>query len=118
MIPLIQNNRVKGIATLGKDRLPALPDLASAHEQGLTNFDGTVWWGFFLPKGTPEPIVRKLNAAAVATIETAAVQQRLAAVAATVIAPDRRSPEYLRKFVDSEIDKWAVPIKASGALIE
>ena len=46
------------------------------------------------------------------------MQQRLAAVAATVIAPDRRSPEYLRTFVDSEIDKWAVPIKASGALIE
>jgi tripartite-type tricarboxylate transporter receptor subunit TctC len=118
MIPLIQNNRVKGIATLGKDRLPALPDLASAHEQGLADFDGTLWWGFFLPKGTPEPIVRKLNAAAVATIETAAVQQRLAAVAATVIGPERRSPEYLRKFVDSEIERWSVPIRASGALIE
>jgi tripartite-type tricarboxylate transporter receptor subunit TctC len=118
MIPLIETNRVKGIATLGKQRLAGLPNLASAHEQGLTDFDGTVWWGFFLPKGTPEPIVRKLNAAAIATIDTPAVQQRLAATAATVVAPERRSPEYLQKFVASEIDKWAAPIRASGALIE
>jgi tripartite-type tricarboxylate transporter receptor subunit TctC len=118
MIPLIESNRVKGIATLGKERLPALPNLASAHEQGLTDFDGTVWWGFFFPRATPEPIVRKLNAAAVATINTPAVQQRLAAIAATVVAPERRSPEYLQKFVVSEIEKWAGPIRASGALIE
>jgi hypothetical protein len=46
------------------------------------------------------------------------VQQRLVAVAASVVAPDRRSPEYLQKFVVSEIEKWAVPIRISGALIE
>jgi tripartite-type tricarboxylate transporter receptor subunit TctC len=118
MIPLIQGNRVKGIATLGKERLASLPNLPTAHEQGLTDFDGTVWWGFFFPKGTPEPIVRKLNAAAIATLETPLVQQRLAAVAAAVVAPERRSPEYLQKFLLSEIDKWAAPIKASGTQIE
>jgi tripartite-type tricarboxylate transporter receptor subunit TctC len=118
MIPLIENNRVKGIATLGKERLPALPNLASAHEQGLTDFDGTVWWGFFMPRGTPEPIIRKLNAAATATLETPVVQERLRAVAATIVAPERRSPEYLQTFVASEIEKWAAPIKASGAQIE
>jgi hypothetical protein len=62
--------------------------------------------------------VRKLNAAAIATIDTPSVQQRLAAVAATVIAPGRRSPEYLRQFVVDEIEKWAAPIRASGTLIE
>ena len=71
-----------------------------------------------MPKGTPEPIIRKLNAAAIATLDTPSVQQRLSAVAATVVAPERRSPEYLRKFVDSEIDKWAVPIRTSGTLVE
>jgi tripartite-type tricarboxylate transporter receptor subunit TctC len=96
MIPLIETNKVKGVATLGRERLPALPNLPSAHEQGLADFDGTVWYGFFFPRGTPDPIVRKLNAATIATIDTPSVRERLRAVAATVVAPDRRSPEYLQ----------------------
>jgi tripartite-type tricarboxylate transporter receptor subunit TctC len=118
MVPLIQTNKVKGIATLGKGRLSALPQLASAHEQGLLDFDVPNWYGFFMPRGTPEPIIRKLNAATIATMETSAVQQKLGAIAASVVAPDRRSPEYLRQFVLSEIDKWAAPIRMSGTLIE
>jgi tripartite-type tricarboxylate transporter receptor subunit TctC len=118
MIPLIQASKVKGIATLGKGRLSALPQLASAHEQGLLDFEAPNWYGFFMPRGTPEPIIRKLNAATIATLQTPAVQERLNAVAASVVAPDRRSPEYLREFVLSEINKWAAPIKMSGTLIE
>jgi tripartite-type tricarboxylate transporter receptor subunit TctC len=118
MIPLIQTNKVKGIATLGKGRLSALPQLASAHEQGLLDFEAPNWYGFFMPRGTPEPIIRKLNAATIATLDTPAVQERLNAIAASVVAPNRRSPEYLRQFLLSEIDKWAAPIRMSGTLIE
>jgi tripartite-type tricarboxylate transporter receptor subunit TctC len=118
MIRLIQTNKVKGIATLGKGRLSALPQLASAHEQGLLDFEAPNWYGFFMPRGTPEAIIRKLNAATIATLDTPAVQQRMNAVAASVVAADRRSPEYLRGFVLSEIDKWAAPIRMSGTLIE
>jgi tripartite-type tricarboxylate transporter receptor subunit TctC len=39
-------------------------------------------------------------------------------IGADLVAPERRSPEYLQKFVESEIEKWAAPIKASGVLIE
>jgi tripartite-type tricarboxylate transporter receptor subunit TctC len=118
MIPLIQTNKVKGIATLGKGRLAGLPDLPSAQEQGLKDFEAPTWAGFFMPKSTPELIVRKLNQATIATLDTPSVQQRLGAVAASVVAPERRSPEYLRDFVVSEIEKWAVPIKASGAIVD
>src|SRR5262245_38541650 len=118
MIPLIQTNKVKGIATLGKGRLSALPQLASAHEQGLLDFEAPNWYGFFMPKGTPEAIIRKLNAATIATLNTPAVQERMNAVAASVVAADRRSPDYLREFVLSEIEKWAAPIRMSGTLIE
>ena len=118
MIPLIQTNKVKGIATLGKGRLSALPQLASAHEQGLLDFEAPNWYGFFMPRGTPEPIIRKLNAATIATLDTPAVQEKLSAIAASVAAPNRRSPEYLREFLLSEIDKWAAPIRMSGTLIE
>ena len=71
-----------------------------------------------MSKSTPELIIRKLNQATIATLDTPSVQQRLGAVAASVVAPERRSPEYLRDFVASEIEKWAVPIKASGAVVD
>ena len=51
--PLIMGKQVKAIAVLSKGRSPLMPDLASAHEQGLKDFDVTTWTAFFLPKGTP-----------------------------------------------------------------
>jgi tripartite-type tricarboxylate transporter receptor subunit TctC len=118
MIALIETGKLKGIATFGKERLSVLPNLATADEQGLKDFEAPAWWAFFMPRRTPEPIVRKLNAAVVAALDTPAVQQRLNAIAATVVAPARRSPDYLQKFVASEIERWEAPIKLSGALIE
>jgi tripartite-type tricarboxylate transporter receptor subunit TctC len=118
MIPLIETNQVKGIAFLGKERLTSLPNLPTAQEQGLANFEGVTWDAFFFPKGTPAPIVQKLRAATVGAMETPSIQQRLSVIGATVVAPERRTSEYLRKFVRSEIDKWAGPIGASGASLD
>jgi tripartite-type tricarboxylate transporter receptor subunit TctC len=113
-LPQIESAAIKPIAILTRERSPILPDLASAYEQGLTDFEASIWYALFLPKGTPEPIVRKLHDAAVAAMETPAVQARLKDIGATVVAPERRSPEYLQKFVESEIAKWAVPIRAAN----
>ncbi len=113
-LPQIESKTVKAISILSLDRSPTLPALASAHEQGLTNFTAAVWSAFFFPKGTPAAIVRKLNEATVATLETPGVQIKLRDMGATVVAPARRSPEYLRQFVESEIVKWAAVIKAAG----
>jgi tripartite-type tricarboxylate transporter receptor subunit TctC len=116
--PQIEGKQVKAIATMSKSRTPLFPRLASLHEQGLTDFDAYYWNGVFLPKGTPARIVQKLNEALIAAMETPAVQARLRDIGAVVVSPDRRSPDYLAKFVVSEIEKWAVPIKASGISIE
>jgi tripartite-type tricarboxylate transporter receptor subunit TctC len=118
MIPQILAGNVKGIAVTGKNRLPQLPDLATAAEQGLPGFDVESWYGFFMPKGVPDAIVRRLNAATKETMNTPAVQQRLQAISATLVAPERRSPEYLRKFVAGEVERWAGPIKAAGLSLE
>jgi tripartite-type tricarboxylate transporter receptor subunit TctC len=88
--------------------------LASAQEQGLAGFEAYFWDAFFLPKGTPQAIVKKLHEATIAAMETPAVQARLKEIGAEVVAPDRRSPEYLQKFVEREIEKWAGPIKAAN----
>jgi tripartite-type tricarboxylate transporter receptor subunit TctC len=113
-IPQIEGGQIKALAMLTRERSPVLPALASAHQQGLTDFEATAWNAIFLPKGTPDAIVRKLSAAAAATLETPNVQARLEELGATVVARERRSPQYLQKFVVREIDKWAAPIKAAG----
>jgi tripartite-type tricarboxylate transporter receptor subunit TctC len=113
-VPQITSRTVKAISILSRDRSSTLPALASAREQGLTDLAASVWNGLFLPRGTPAPIVRKLNEVTIETLETPAVQAKLQEMGATVVAPDRRSPEYLGKFVASEIVKWAAVIKGAG----
>ena len=117
-IPQIEADKVRGIAVLGKDRLPQLPQLATAHEQGLAGFAAGIWYALFLPRNTPAAIVDRLHDSAVAALETPALRQRLNAIGAEVVAPERRSRDYLARFVASEIDKWAVPIKASGISVQ
>jgi len=113
-IPQILSDQVKAIAILSKERSPLLPGLAGAHEQGLTNFDASTWNAAFLPKGTPPAIVRRLHAATVATMDAPSVRERLKDIGATVVPPERRSPDYLQTFVETEIAKWAVSIRAAG----
>jgi tripartite-type tricarboxylate transporter receptor subunit TctC len=112
--PQIESKAVKAIATLSLDRSPALPLLSSSHEQGLPNFTASTWNAFFFGKGTPAPLVQRLNEATVATLESPGVRTKLQDMGATVVAPARRSPEYLQHFVESEIAKWAAVIKAAG----
>jgi tripartite-type tricarboxylate transporter receptor subunit TctC len=115
--PQVDAGAVKGLAIMTKERSPVLPDLPTAAEQG-TDLEAYTWNAIFLPKGTPEPIVKKLQEAAVQAMDTPAVKERLQGLGANIVAPDRRSPDYLDKFVKSEIDKWAAPIKASGVTVE
>jgi tripartite-type tricarboxylate transporter receptor subunit TctC len=111
----IEAKQVKAIATLSRERTPAVPDLPTAHEQGLTDFGAYTWNAIFLPKHTPRAIVDKLNAAVSKTIDTPAVRERFATLGLDVVARPRRTPEYLGRFVADEIAKWGPAVKASGA---
>ena len=115
VLPFVQGRSVTPIAYLSLKRASVLPELATAHEQGLAEFDSSSWHAVFLPARTPERIVRRLNAALSETLDTPPVRERLEAIGATVVAAERRSPEYLAQFVPREIAKWTAPIKASGA---
>jgi tripartite-type tricarboxylate transporter receptor subunit TctC len=110
----IESRTVNGTAIMTKARSRILPKLATADEQGLANFEADTWYALFLPKGTPAAIVRKLHDATVATMNSPDVQAKLAELGIEVVAPERRSPEYLAQFVVREIEKWAGPIKAAG----
>ncbi|HEY2186344.1 MAG TPA: tripartite tricarboxylate transporter substrate binding protein [Xanthobacteraceae bacterium] len=112
--PLIMGKQIRAIATLSRDRSALMPDLPTAHEQGLPGFDVVTWNAFFLPKGAPPEVVEKLNDATNQAMDTPAVQARLHDLGITGVARERRSPEYLAKFVVDEIARWAGPIKANG----
>jgi tripartite-type tricarboxylate transporter receptor subunit TctC len=113
--PQIDGGTVKAIAIMTPDRSPVLPSLPTAEEQGVKGMDGYTWNAIFLPKGAPAAVVKKLQEASVQAVETPAVKERLSALGASVVAKERQSPEYLAQFVKSEIEKWAAPIKQSGA---
>ena len=116
--PLITGKQVKAIAVLSKGRSPLMPELASAHEQGLTGMDVTTWTAIFLPKGAPRTIVDKLNEVTQATMETPVIKARMLEIGVTGVTPDRRSPEYLAKFVADEVARWEGPIKSGGLQVD
>jgi tripartite-type tricarboxylate transporter receptor subunit TctC len=117
-MPQIEGKQAKAIATLSPERSAVMPAIASLKEQGLPDFDASAWNGLFLPKDTPAAIVEKLHTAVVATMDTPSVRDRLQQFGATVVAPDRRSPAYLQKFVEAEIVKWAATIKTANIQIQ
>jgi tripartite-type tricarboxylate transporter receptor subunit TctC len=115
--PQIDAGTVKAIAILTKERSPVLPDVPTAIEQGF-DVEAYTWNAFFLPKGTPDAIVQKLNRATVEAMKTPDVRQKLESAGLKFVSDDRTTPQYLAKFVESEIAKWAVPIRASGVSVD
>jgi tripartite-type tricarboxylate transporter receptor subunit TctC len=94
-----------------------LSNVPTALEQGF-DVDAYTWNAFFLPKGTPDAIVQKLNHATIEAMKTPAVREKLETAGLKFVSDDRTTPEYLATFVQSEIAKWAVPIKASGVSVD
>ena len=111
----IDGNTVKAIALMNKTRSPALPNVPTTVEQGLANVEAYTWNAIFLPKNAPDAIVKKLNDATLQAMHNALVKERLEGLGAQIVSDDRATPSYLGNFVKSEIEKWAGPIKASGA---
>jgi tripartite-type tricarboxylate transporter receptor subunit TctC len=116
-LPQIEGNFVKVLATTGPKRATTLPHVPTAREQGL-GFDVTAWQAIFLPKHTPKAIVRQLNRSISETLDTPFVRDRFASIGEEVTAAERRGPEYLAKFVESEIERWSGPIRATGATMD
>ena len=83
----LQNDLIKGIAVFRHERLPSVPNVPTAYEQGM-DFDASTWFGFFVPKGTPAAIIKKLHDVTVAAMETPSVQEQLATIGAYVVPPE------------------------------
>ena len=77
-----------------------------------------MWNAFFVPKGTPEPIVRKLNKAMSDTLDDPNIRKRLEELGLVIVPPERRTPEYLAKFLPQDVARWGKVIQAAGISAE
>ncbi|MBU3631469.1 tripartite tricarboxylate transporter substrate binding protein [Polynucleobacter sp. AP-Melu-500A-A1] len=114
-VPQIKGGNLKALAVLGKKRTPALPQVPTASEQGLSNFDVSSWVGVLVPAGTPAPIIDKINNAFAQALKSPAVQARMAEQGNEVVAS---SPAQFGVFLNQESVKWAKVIKDNNIQLE
>ena len=112
----IETGKVKAYAVSTSKRLtaPALAKLPTLEESGLKGFHVTIWHGLYAPKGTPKPVLDKLNAALKTALKDPEFLKREDALGAVVVTDNRVNPAEHKKFVAAEIDKLGVAIKAAG----
>lgn len=109
----IKAGTVKAYAVTSKQRVPTLPDLPTMQESGFDGFEVGIWHGMWAPKGTPKPVLEKLNAALKAGMADKAFQERMAGLGANVLT-DRATPEALAAHVNQQVPQWAELFKAAG----
>ena len=117
MGPLEAGN-AKAIALLTSQRSPLFPTLQTSKELGIPGVDSYFWTAFFFPKGTPDAIVQKLYQATTDSLKSPTTVERLRKAGVAPIAPELRTPDYLKTFIGKEVNDWAATIKASGVTIE
>ena len=110
-VPQINGGTIKAYAVATPARNPSLPDLPTTTEAGLPAFQAQAWNAIFAPKGTPAPIIEKLNAAAAKALDDENVRKRLLDLGSVIPGPADRTPEALAALVKSEIAKWTPVLK-------
>ncbi len=112
----IEAGKVKAYAVTTAKRVnsPALGKLATLDELGLKGFNVSIWHGLYAPKGTPKPVLDKINASLKLAMADADFNKRQDALGAVVITDARTNPVEHKKFVEAEINKWGPVIKASA----
>jgi tripartite-type tricarboxylate transporter receptor subunit TctC len=110
-VPQINGGTIKAYAIATAERNPSLPDLPTTAEAGLPAFQAQAWNAIFAPKGTPAPVIAKLNAAASKALDDEGVRKRLLDLGSVIPKPAERTPEALAALVNSEIAKWTPVLK-------
>jgi tripartite-type tricarboxylate transporter receptor subunit TctC len=108
---------VKGIAVMAPRRAAIVPNIPTSGEQGVANVEATVWNGFFFPKGTPKPIVDKMNKAIEQMIARPDIRQKMESLGLEILPPEQRTPAYHAKFMKEDIERWTKVIKAAGIAV-
>jgi tripartite-type tricarboxylate transporter receptor subunit TctC len=114
----IKAGKIKVYAVTSKKRVPSLPDVPTAAEAGLPNFEVTVWHGLYAPKGTPKAIIDRLNAALKVALKDPTLKQRFADLGTEPVAESQATPEALNAYLKAQIALWGPIIKKAGAFAD
>jgi tripartite-type tricarboxylate transporter receptor subunit TctC len=114
-VSLIKSGGLRALAVTGKTRAPTLPDTPTMAEAGYPDVEGATWTAVVVPKGTPKDIVAELHRLIVASLATADVKDKLAAMA---YVPIGNSPDECEAFFKDEMTKWGKVIKDAGLKAE
>jgi tripartite-type tricarboxylate transporter receptor subunit TctC len=110
----IRAGRIKAFAVTAAERVPALPEVPTVDEAGLPGLHISLWYGLWVPAGTPPEIVAKLNAAAMDAQADPGTRQRLAELELQIPPPDQQTPQALHALQEAEIKKWWPIVQAAG----
>jgi tripartite-type tricarboxylate transporter receptor subunit TctC len=114
-LPHVRAGNAKALAIAAKQRSPLLPDVPTAAEQGLPQFECAPFYAVFAPKGTPKEVIDKLATALSKGLDEPAVQKRFADLGATIAEPSRRGPQALAALVHNEVTRLTPILKAAQA---
>ena len=114
MAPQAKAGKVRAIATTGTERNPVLPDLPTVAEAGVPGFEAPIWLGLMAPKGTPDPVLQKLNAAVRKIVAMPEVKAAWGKQGANPMSMDTKAFE---AFLKKDIEKWAKIVEVSGAKV-
>lgn len=110
----IKAGTVKLYGVTTKQRIRALPEAPTLSESGMKDFEVIVWHGVYAPKGTPAAVIEKVGAALRASLKDPAFAARMADLGAEIVPESKQSPEGLRSWLQSEINKWGPVIRSAG----
>jgi tripartite-type tricarboxylate transporter receptor subunit TctC len=113
VLGLLQNGDARALAVTSDKRMTALPDVPTAAEAGVKNYETFGWLALLAPAGTPKPIVDKIYGALAEAVKDSAVRGRFVEFGAEPVSP---GPEELQKFIVSETAKWRHIIEKAGIL--
>ena len=105
---------MRPIAVAGAGRVSAYPDVPTMKEAGVAKVEGSAWYGWQAPAGTPKHIVNKLNTETNRVLAMQDVKERLAAASIDTLGG---TPEEFAKFIRAELDKWGPVVKAAGVKV-
>ena len=110
----IKAGNVKLYGVTARQRIASLPDTPTLAESGMKDFEVVVWHGLYAPKGTPKAVIDKLVDTLHVALRDADVRRRMADLGAEIVSADKQTPEGLRTWLKSEIDKWTPVIRKAG----
>jgi len=113
--PHVRSGKLRALAVLAKERYPGMPDVPTAAESGMPEFEVDTWYGVLAPAGTPGEIVARLNVELNRLMQSKEMRDRLATMG---IEPMTSTSAEFGEFLKAEIAKWAKVVKESGAKVE